>query len=298
MCIERSAFCHIFRILALILCVWPRGKLSSWCLVSSVLWSFCWRCSPARGVRVVVAFEHGVRIFRSHLGFFVVLFRCQLWLIDLHQKTVSVLLLASGCMQMLSWLRSSLCCYFSENQLCNVFTLLFVVSCVANAFSTFFAWSGVYACAHCVPKKCGSKSSPVIVASTDGLLSSMLQSCGAPLRLPRTRSHPCRCRRPCCCHRPSASSRSSCAWVAVSVWTSRARCCMSLSLFVMRGSCYGHCLLKPDWTLGSGRPRLLYTVDHVAEHLVESRRRHPALDLAVTAIHALRILMLQATSVR
>ena len=61
----------------------------------------------------------------------------------------------------------------------------------------------------------------------------------------------------------------------------------SCRCLLQRGSCSGHCFLKTDCILGSGRPRLLYPVEHVAEHLVEIRRRHSALGL-VFLFHALR----------
>ena len=82
-------------------------------------------------------------------------------------RSVSVLLLASGCMHVLCWLRSSLFCCFNRNQFCSVFTLPFVVSLLDEACT--FAVTVFL-------RKCRSKSSPVIIASSDGLFALMFLS--------------------------------------------------------------------------------------------------------------------------
>ena len=84
--------------------------------------------------------------------------------------SMSVLLLASGCARMLSW-----GVFVSHGTSCAMlFTLFFVVS---SGFFAVITGCGVVAHAYCVPRKCRSKSSPVISRHHRELSRFRVQTC-------------------------------------------------------------------------------------------------------------------------
>ena len=88
----------------------------------------------------------------------------------------AVLLLASGCARMLSWVHSYSVFLFRMEAVVQCAHAFLLRLQSVYGFSAVVTGCGVVAHASCVPRKCRSKSSPVIIVSSDGLRSLMLLS--------------------------------------------------------------------------------------------------------------------------